>query len=147
MNAPATARSPHLADAAPPDAQAPVEPTSRANDGLARVTVNVSGMTCAACQARVQKVLSSTPGVLDANVNVMTAEATIAYDPSGTRRGRQDVRGAARSHVPPRPLSEHQTVHAGSGVPQPLRDRRIVPCRAARGRRGPAGQPCGPRHA
>ncbi len=85
MNAPATARSPHLADAAPPDAQAPVEPTSRANDGLARVTVNVSGMTCAACQARVQKVLSSAPGVLDANVNLMTAEATIAYDPSGTR--------------------------------------------------------------
>src|SRR6266511_2338356 len=85
MYAPATARSPHLADAAPPDAQAPVEPTSRANDGLARVTVNVSGMTCAACQARVQKVLSSAPGVLDANVNLMTAEATIAYDPSGTR--------------------------------------------------------------
>jgi len=46
-----------------------------------RVTISVSGMTCAACQARVQKALSSAPGVLDANVNLMTAEATVAYDP------------------------------------------------------------------
>ncbi len=48
----------------------------------ARLTVQVSGMTCAACQARVQKALASAPGVLDANVNLMTAEATIAFDPS-----------------------------------------------------------------
>ena len=48
-----------------------------------RVTIDVSGMTCAACQARVQKALSSAPGVLDANVNLMTAEATVAYDPAG----------------------------------------------------------------
>jgi Cu+-exporting ATPase len=47
------------------------------------VTIDVSGMTCAACQARVQKALSSAPGVLDANVNLMTAEATVAYDPAG----------------------------------------------------------------
>ena len=67
-----------------PIARAPV-PAPRADDSLARVTINVSGMTCAACQARVQKVLSSTPGVRHANVNLMTAEATVAYDPSDTR--------------------------------------------------------------
>ncbi len=85
MNATATGRSPSPASAAPSTAQVPDEPPSRANDSVARVTISVSGMTCAACQARVQKVLSSAPGVLDANVNLMTAEATIAYDPSGTR--------------------------------------------------------------
>ncbi|ABC83262.1 heavy metal translocating P-type ATPase [Anaeromyxobacter dehalogenans] len=51
-------------------------------DRRARVTINVSGMTCAACQARVQKALSGAPGVLDASVNLMTAEAAISYDPA-----------------------------------------------------------------
>jgi P-type Cu+ transporter len=48
----------------------------------ARVTLQVSGMTCAACQARVQQSLSSAPGVLEANVNLMTAEASVSYDPA-----------------------------------------------------------------
>lgn len=51
-------------------------------DEAVRITIPVSGMTCAACQGRVQRTLSKTPGVLDATVNLMTNNATVAYDPS-----------------------------------------------------------------
>src|SRR5262245_10704991 len=47
-----------------------------------RITLPVEGMTCAACQANVQRALRSTPGVEHAAVNLMTHEATITYDPS-----------------------------------------------------------------
>src|SRR4051812_3592972 len=47
-----------------------------------RVVIPVSGMTCAACQARVQRTLSRTPGVADAAVNLMMGNATVAYDPA-----------------------------------------------------------------
>ena len=47
-----------------------------------RVSIPVSGMTCAACQARVQKALQKTPGVVDATVNLMTNSATVAFDPT-----------------------------------------------------------------
>jgi Cu+-exporting ATPase len=45
------------------------------------VTIPVSGMTCAGCQAHVQKALSQTPGVEEAAVNLMTSNATIRFDP------------------------------------------------------------------
>jgi P-type Cu+ transporter len=48
------------------------------------VRIPVRGMTCAACQARVQRTLSRTPGVADASVNLMMANATVAYDPAAT---------------------------------------------------------------
>src|SRR5687767_14679326 len=47
-----------------------------------KATINVSGMTCAACQARVQRTLEKTPGVENAAVNLMTATASVAYDPA-----------------------------------------------------------------
>ena len=39
-------------------------------------------MTCAACQARVQRALSAEPGVIDAAVNLVTRSAAVRYDPS-----------------------------------------------------------------
>src|SRR5262249_50545233 len=42
----------------------------------------VTGMTCAACQARVQRTLQKQPGVADANVNLMTNNATVEFDPA-----------------------------------------------------------------
>ena len=48
------------------------------------VTIPVTGMTCAACQARVQRVLEKTPGVVDANVNLMTGAARVSFDPAST---------------------------------------------------------------
>ncbi|HLR51457.1 MAG TPA: heavy metal translocating P-type ATPase [Candidatus Avamphibacillus sp.] len=46
-------------------------------------TVGVTGMTCAACSNRVEKVLNKMDGV-EAQVNLTTEKATIDYDPSTT---------------------------------------------------------------
>jgi Cu+-exporting ATPase len=51
-------------------------------DPGSRIVIPVSGMTCAACQSRVQRTLSRTPGVADASVNLMMGNATVAYDPA-----------------------------------------------------------------
>lgn len=42
---------------------------------------NVQGMTCAACVARVERVLKRQPGVTAAVVNLATNKATITYEP------------------------------------------------------------------
>ena len=44
------------------------------------ITIPVNGMTCAACQARVQRALTKAPGVDSASVNLMTNTATVDYD-------------------------------------------------------------------
>ena len=49
-----------------------------------RITLPVDGMTCAACQANVQRALTATAGVSKATVNLMTHEATIHYDSAAT---------------------------------------------------------------
>jgi len=46
------------------------------------ITFPVTGMTCAACQARVQRALSAEPGVIDASVNLLTSSAAVRYDPA-----------------------------------------------------------------
>ena len=48
------------------------------------IRIPVSGMTCAACQARVQRSLEKQPGVSDAAVNLMMRTATVTYDPDET---------------------------------------------------------------
>jgi len=47
-------------------------------------TIDVTGMTCAACSARVERALKRAPGVTDAHVNLMTAQATVGFDPAAT---------------------------------------------------------------
>jgi Cu+-exporting ATPase len=49
-----------------------------------KITIPVSGMTCAGCQAGVQKALQRTPGVLDASVNLMMGNAAVTFDPGQT---------------------------------------------------------------
>jgi Cu+-exporting ATPase len=44
-------------------------------------------MTCAACQARVQRTLEKQPGVSDAVVNLMMKSATVEYDPARVQPG------------------------------------------------------------
>ena len=51
----------------------------------AKIDIPVQGMTCAACQASVQKALQRQPGVLDAAVNLMMKNAAVTYDPAVTR--------------------------------------------------------------
>ncbi|MGH7664826.1 MAG: heavy metal translocating P-type ATPase [Gemmatimonadaceae bacterium] len=47
-----------------------------------KIRIPVNGMTCAACQSRVQKALASQPGVVDASVNLMMKNAAITFDPA-----------------------------------------------------------------
>ena len=57
---------------------------ARTRPDAEQVVIPVSGMTCAACQGRVQRTLQKTPGVVDANVNLMMHNATVAFDPAAT---------------------------------------------------------------
>jgi len=50
--------------------------------GNGTITFPVTGMTCAACQSRVQRALEAEPGVLDATVNLVTRSAAVRYDPA-----------------------------------------------------------------
>ncbi len=47
-----------------------------------RTELNIRGMTCASCVARVENALKRVPGVTNANVNLATERATVMYDPS-----------------------------------------------------------------
>lgn len=51
---------------------------------LQKVTIPVQGMTCAACQSRVQRALQAEPGVVDASVHLMLKQAVITYDSAVT---------------------------------------------------------------
>src|SRR3954468_10295364 len=44
-----------------------------------RVELPITGMTCASCQARVEKALRKVDGVLEANVHLATERATVEY--------------------------------------------------------------------
>ncbi|MEP7066439.1 MAG: heavy metal-associated domain-containing protein [Gemmatimonadota bacterium] len=58
---------------------------STASDARARreqIRIPVSGMTCAACQAHVQRALAQQPGVDEASVNLMMETAAVTFDPS-----------------------------------------------------------------
>jgi Cu+-exporting ATPase len=67
-------------------------------------TVEVRGMTCAACSARVQRALARTPGVVAAHVNLMTGSATVSFDGTGVpvERLLEAVREAGYEAVLPR---------------------------------------------
>src|SRR5213596_1153771 len=48
---------------------------------VAAVDLDVSGMTCASCAARIERKLNKLEGVT-ASVNYATEEATVSYDPA-----------------------------------------------------------------
>jgi Cu+-exporting ATPase len=52
------------------------------------IRIPVSGMTCAACSARIQRTLEKQPGVASANVNLMMKMATVQFDPRAVTPGR-----------------------------------------------------------
>ncbi|WP_394219791.1 heavy metal translocating P-type ATPase [Halobacillus trueperi] len=47
-----------------------------------RVELDIQGMTCSACSTRIQKVLSKTSGVSEANINLATEAGVVEYDPN-----------------------------------------------------------------
>ncbi|WHZ24334.1 MAG: P-type ATPase [Nitrospira sp.] len=52
--------------------------------GLRKVAIPVQGMTCAACQSRVQRVLQAEAGVVDASVHLLLKQAVVTYDAAVT---------------------------------------------------------------
>src|SRR5881396_1724183 len=47
----------------------------------AELSLDIGGMTCASCVARVERSLKRVPGVKDASVNLATERAAVHYDP------------------------------------------------------------------
>ena len=87
-----------------------------ASNDTTKVEIPVTGMHCAACQARVQRALEQAPGVSTATVNLMTGSATVAFDPDATSPAAlvDTVRGTgygAELPDPSRSAADEQAVH------------------------------------
>ncbi|HEX2723949.1 MAG TPA: heavy metal translocating P-type ATPase [Gemmatimonadaceae bacterium] len=54
------------------------------HDSTERIDLPVTGMTCAACAARIERSLGKSKGVAEATVNLATERATVRFDPSVT---------------------------------------------------------------
>ncbi len=74
---------------------------------LQRVDLSITGMSCASCVAKVEKVLNAVPGVVQANVNFATEKASVRFLPGQTsldalkqavRAIGYDVREEAQKH-------------------------------------------------
>jgi Cu+-exporting ATPase len=59
---------------------ASVAPTSPPADESTSTTLDVRGMTCAACQSNVERALRRQSGVREASVNLITGEARVRFD-------------------------------------------------------------------
>ncbi|MCC6474100.1 MAG: heavy metal translocating P-type ATPase [Burkholderiales bacterium] len=69
--------------------------------------IGVGGMTCANCSARVERALRRLPGVLDVNVNLATARASLRYLPAALAPA--DIgRAIEEAGYEPRPLETEQ---------------------------------------
>jgi len=56
-------------------------------EGLKKVELPITGMSCASCVAKIEKGLSKMSGIVDAKVNFATERATISFDPSRVHMG------------------------------------------------------------
>jgi Cu+-exporting ATPase len=93
---------------------------ARVNPGITAekedsISFPVTGMTCAACQSRVQRALSSEPGVIDASVNLLTNSAAVRYDPLtvGPQRLIEAVR--ATGYDAELPVADESPLHENTG--------------------------------
>ena len=59
--------------------------TANAKAQLVRLTIPVTGMTCASCVRRVERALSNHEGVEEASVNFASETASVAYHPEATK--------------------------------------------------------------
>jgi P-type Cu+ transporter len=58
--------------------------TTNEKERLARITIPVTGMTCASCVRRVERTLSEKEGVAEASVNFAAEKASVTYEPAAT---------------------------------------------------------------
>ena len=87
---------------------APPMPVKAAPEGPDTVELVISGMTCASCARRVERALSRTPGVAEANVNLATEHAQVTYDPASTTLDDliRSVERAGYGASPPAPAAD-----------------------------------------
>jgi Cu+-exporting ATPase len=82
------------------------------------MTLPVLGMTCAACQSYVERVLRETPGVEEASVNLMTHSARVRLGPGGSAAALVGaIREAGYESRLPEPAGV-AAADAGGGEPQ-----------------------------
>ena len=92
--------------------------TTIAPKGSERIDLPVTGMTCAACAARIERSLGKAEGVEQASVNLATERATIQFDPSitGVEKIVETIRGAGYDAIIPPPvapaMAEQEDAHA-----------------------------------
>ena len=98
-----------------------------------RVTMDIGGMTCASCVNVVQKTLSRTAGVEEANVNFATEAATVSFDASTVSV--DDLVKAVEKAGYTADVTELDLCEAGCGGCRIRRDNGTCP-RAPRCRRG-----------
>src|SRR5918995_1459483 len=58
--------------------------TTNEKERLARITIPVTGMTCASCVRRGERTLSKKEGVAEASVNFAAEKANVTYEPAAT---------------------------------------------------------------
>ena len=70
-----------------------------------RIDLPVTGMTCAACAARIERSLTNAEGVEEASVNLATERAMVRFDPSVTAVGKivETIRDAGYDAIIPAP--------------------------------------------
>ncbi len=93
------------------------------------IRIPVTGMTCAACQSRVQRTLQKQPGVDDATVNLILNDATVTFDPATTSPEAlvaliQDVGYGASIATPDQTALEEQTARDDDAATEYLTLRR-----------------------
>jgi Cu+-exporting ATPase len=80
--------------------------------------LDVHGMTCASCVARIERKLKKVPGVVDAQVNLATERATVRFDPEAATVEaliEAVVNAGYTAQTRPDARSTHDTTHAQDG--------------------------------
>ena len=61
-------------------------PAGQGGFNVERITLNIGGMTCSACAARVERALDAVPGAAKVRVSLLSKEARVDYDASQASR-------------------------------------------------------------
>jgi Cu+-exporting ATPase len=78
------------------DKETTEKPVTKKESGASTtITLKISGMTCAACAANIEKVTRKLNGVISTTVNVSIEKASIKYDPSLVKQ--KDIEDAIKS--------------------------------------------------
>ncbi|HEY3134334.1 MAG TPA: heavy metal translocating P-type ATPase [Gemmatimonadaceae bacterium] len=94
------------------------------------ISFPVTGMTCAACQARVQRALTAEPGVIDASVNLVTRSASVRYDPSAVNPERLIAAVRATGYDAELPVEREDVLAESSRLDSEIHEARALAVKA-----------------